>query len=131
MDLLDLYTHHRAHTIVGHDYPLDTFIAIRITLNQEASAHNLPRYTYWSEPSSDSQRPGDKKTLSSSNSKTTNGSTNATTTIPPPSPLQNGSVGERGKDGTIRFMLDPQRARDEKEVVKEFFRTEPVEEYVY
>jgi len=131
VDLLDLYTHHRAHTIVGPDYPLDTFIAIRITLNQEASAHKLPRYTYWTEPSNDSQRPGDKKTLPSSNNKAINGSTNLSTTISPHSPSQNGSVGERGKDGTIRFMLDPQRARDEKEVVKEFFRTEPVEEYVY
>jgi len=32
------------------------------------------------------------------------------------------------KEGTVRFMLDPERAREEKKVVGEYFRVE-VEEY--
>ena len=32
------------------------------------------------------------------------------------------------RDGTVRFMLDPERARDEKHAVEEFFKTEE-EEY--
>lgn len=37
-------------------------------------------------------------------------------------------VGERGREGTVRFMLDPERERDEKGVVEEFFKTDE-EEY--
>ena len=41
-----------------------------------------------------------------------------------------GSKGRAGvKDGTVRFMLDPERARDEKSVVSEYFHVEE-EEYV-
>lgn len=37
-------------------------------------------------------------------------------------------VGERGRDGTVRFMLDGERARDEKNLVAEYFKVEE-EEY--
>ena len=44
------------------------------------------------------------------------------------SPQSVNGAGKPGlKEGTVRFMLDPQRARDEKEAVKEFFRVEEVE----
>jgi CTD kinase subunit beta len=39
-----------------------------------------------------------------------------------------GKVGERGRDGTVRFMLNPDRAKDEKSVVSEYFKVE-IEEY--
>ena len=55
LDLLDLYINHRASTIVGAPLSLDEFIAIRITLNQEASARGYPRYTNWK----DLKSPGD------------------------------------------------------------------------
>ncbi|ORY11036.1 cyclin-like protein [Clohesyomyces aquaticus] len=45
LDLLDLYTHHRPLTAIGPLYSLETFISIRITLNQESTSSTLPRYT--------------------------------------------------------------------------------------
>ena len=44
------------------------------------------------------------------------------------SPTTNGTSKPGLKDGTVRFMLDPQRARDEKNSVGEFFKEEE-EEY--
>lgn len=38
-------------------------------------------------------------------------------------------VGERGRDGTVRFMLDAERARDEKNLVADYFKVEEEEEY--
>ncbi|KAF8477069.1 cyclin-like protein [Kalaharituber pfeilii] len=44
-DLLDLYTHHRSYTIVGEKYSAETYITIRIALNevsaQEASSSRI------------------------------------------------------------------------------------------
>ena len=129
LDLVDLYTHHRAATIVGQKFPLETFISIRIALNQEASAHKYPRYTMT-----------DKANQARSNggSKATNGAKKGPQTPTSPydhlsgdltSPIAGNGVSKPGlKEGTVRFMLDPQRAKDEKEAVKEFFKVEE-EEY--
>ncbi|KAF2089647.1 cyclin-like protein, partial [Saccharata proteae CBS 121410] len=45
LDLLDLYTHHRPTTLIGPSFHLDAYISVSITLNQEATASSLPRYT--------------------------------------------------------------------------------------
>ena len=138
LDLLDLYTHHRASTVVGQDHVLDTFISIRITLNQEASANKYPRHTQTA-----------KKKLLTNGVKATNGtrdskeaaSKDASRSLTSPrddlskglrSPQSAASINGANKpglrDGTVRFMLDPERARDEKLAVAEFFRVEE-EEY--
>ncbi|KAK4692352.1 CTD kinase subunit beta, partial [Lecanoromycetidae sp. Uapishka_2] len=78
LDLLDLYTHHQNSTLVGPQHALETFIGIRIALNQEASTKGATK-------------PG-------------------------------------LKEGTVRFMLDPQRAAEEEKTVAEFFKVEE-EEY--
>lgn len=39
-----------------------------------------------------------------------------------------GKAGERGRDGTVRFMLNPDRAQTEKSTVAEYFKVE-IEEY--
>ena len=108
------------------------FISVRITLNQEASAKNLPRYTG-----------NDVKTLVNG-AKATNGvkeknpkkpnrsqvGIGDTATIESKSAAMNGSSAPKPglKDGTVRFMLDPQRAKEEKSIVSEFFDFEE-EEY--
>ncbi len=130
LDLLDLYTHHRAATIVGLEHPLERFIDIRITLNQEASAQKYPRYTPWT-----------KKRTIANGVKTANGTKDLKDSrddskdrkSPPAmgtssAPGAKSRVGERGRDGTVRFMLDPERARDEKNLVAEYFKVEE-EEY--
>ena len=136
LDLLDLYTHHRTSTIVGQDLALDIFIDTRIILNQEASSNNYPRYTHNSE----------KKKKPSNGTKATNGANDVKATKSPVSPSDPlfkdtklsstmspaavaGPKGRAGvKDGTIRFMLDPERAREEQKIVAEYFKVEE-EEY--
>ena len=128
LDLLDLYTNHRASTIVGQDHSLETFLAIRIALNREASANNYPRYT---------NNPR-KKSLTNS-VKPTNGISDTDDSKSPISPRDGhqkdgrppsamapttalGNKGRAGlRDGTVRFMLDAERAREEKTIVAPYF----------
>ena len=131
LDLLDLYTHHRASTIVGQDHALETFISIRIALNQEASANKYPRHFQ-----------SHKKKYITNGAKAANGivdskAKNPITPITSPrdeslrdttSPTANGGPKPGLKEGTVRFILNPQRARDEKNAVAEFFKVEE-EEY--
>ncbi|MCJ1418265.1 hypothetical protein MMC32_004612 [Xylographa parallela] len=135
LDLLDLYTHHRTQTTVGQEYPIETFIAIRITLNQEAAANDYPRYTN-----------SVKKRSLTNGTKTANGTKDTRSAKSPLSPQDTlvsdgkssvtlsleAAAGARVraglKEGTVRFMLDPERARDEKMIVAEYFKIEE-EEY--
>lgn len=131
LDLLDLYTHYRASTIVGQDYPLEAFISVRIALNHEASANKYPRYFQ-----------SHKQISISNGAKAANGVIDSKvkkpiTPITSPrdgslrditSPTANGGSKPGLKEGTVRFMLNPQRARDEKDTVAEFFKVEE-EEY--
>ncbi|KAL9582713.1 MAG: hypothetical protein Q9212_003134 [Teloschistes hypoglaucus] len=134
LDLLDLYTHHRASTIVGQDYVLERFISMRITLNQEASAEDAPRFTH-----SNRKNGLTNGTTSNGVKEPKNSSSPREITTPKdvksPQPLGLTSVtgtpvqGKPGlKEGTVRFMLDPERARDEKHAVADFFKMEE-EEY--
>jgi CTD kinase subunit beta len=133
LDLLDLYTHHRVNTALGPYYSLETFISIRITLNDEASAAKIPRYaTYASE-------------AASSDPKGTNGvkprnGIDPTSPLAPPTPATPGTIspgttqppksaiGVRGQSGTVRFMTDAKRAQDEKKAVDRYWIAEE-EEY--
>lgn len=137
-DLLDLYNGHRMATSVGPMYPLDTFIRVRITLNHEKTSKSLPRYTLWD--SEDATRsavtsPADPERRNANGSALTyktNGSIITPTSISPQSPAPGaGTVGERGKDGTVRFMLDPVRAQQERDIVRDYFKPKEIEEYVY
>lgn len=153
LDLLDLYIHHRSSTVVGPEYPLEAFLAIRIPLNKQSEDEGLPRFTHWR----------DSRVSVSVNIKATNGTgpkhgknnkhkgkgkgkdqrdrefENAAPAAvgPPPNPLTpvsaNGEkpgLSDRGRDGTVRFMLDVERAEAEKKVVSSYFRDtmEEVEE---
>lgn len=135
LDLLDLYTHQRGSTAVGPEHALETFIGIRIALNQEASIQSFPRFT---------QTPSKK--VSANGIKDMNGAVDhkekRSVLSPRDDPIKsirspqevvpiNGTPthGKPGlRDGTVRFMLDPERARDEKHAVEEFFKVEE-EEY--
>ncbi|KAJ9364422.1 hypothetical protein DTO280E4_1668 [Paecilomyces variotii] len=118
LDLLELYTHHRGSTSVGPSFPVDKFLTIRIPLNQEVDAKKLPRYTNWRNGETNGSRDG--KDPAAKNVPTQN----------PLTPIS--ATGERpkpgGRDGTVRFMLDPERAQDEKAIVSEYFKNE-MEEY--
>jgi CTD kinase subunit beta len=112
----------RWSTIVGGQFSIDNYIAIRITLNKEATALNLPRYT---------------ETIDAPKS-ILNGAANGASKHSPASPPAMGPtsatgarsrVGERGKDGTVRFMLSAERARGEKEAVAKYFAADEYETY--
>ena len=115
--------------MIGPLFPLETFISIRITLNQEAASKEFPRYRINERRLKD----GD----SHSNKKLTNGNTKdksrkAATPISSPhdelndaiTPTSNGTFKPGLKEGTVRFMLDPQRAAEETKIVNEYFKVE-------
>ncbi|BDD58045.1 RNA polymerase II C-terminal domain kinase beta subunit [Monascus purpureus] len=123
-DLLELYTHHRASTSVGPSFPAERFLTVRIPLNQEAEAQKLPRYTYWKERETETKTNGPKR-----------GKRNGEP-IEKPAPLghpltpvsANGEKPRFGREGTVRYILDQDRADAEKQRVFEYFRVD-VEEY--
>lgn len=139
LDLLDLYTHHKASTVVGQSHVLEDFISVRIVLNQEAAASKYPRFTQ--NNSKKAHTNGVKTPNGVSNTKDAKDFKSLTSPLDDPSkelrsPQSAISVnGQPGhgkpglRDGTVRFMLDPERARDEKQAVAEFFKVEE-EEYV-
>ncbi|KAL8698171.1 MAG: hypothetical protein Q9224_001969 [Gallowayella concinna] len=137
LDLLDLYTHHRPSTIVGQDHALEKFISIRIALNQEASAEEVPPFA---QSNRKQAMTNGTATNGVKDKKDPKGFTSPRSIASPkdvisPQPIGLTSVtgttvqGKPGlKEGTVRFMLDPERARDEKHTVAEFFKMDE-EEY--
>jgi CTD kinase subunit beta len=132
LDLLDLYTHFQKSSIAGQKYNIEMFIQIRIKFNQEVDqTPGLTRYTEWHESNKTNGMKANVKTPktpitpASPSEVRTNGASPATL-----SPRSSGSrgIGARGQDGTVRFMLDAEQARQERETVNEFHRVE-YEEY--
>ncbi|KAF2262154.1 cyclin-like protein [Lojkania enalia] len=126
LDLLDLYTHHRTSSTVGPLYPLDTFISIRITLNQEATAANLPRFTLYASEPVQQQMNGTPKPRNGIDP--TSPLTPLTPGTVSPSQAPTSAIGIRGQNGTVRFMLDPKRAQAETKEVEKYYKVEE-EEY--
>ncbi|RMD44518.1 hypothetical protein DV735_g515, partial [Chaetothyriales sp. CBS 134920] len=139
LDLLDLYTtNFRSHTALSH-VSLDTFLAVRIPLNTECDRRQLPRYTEYIEAPPPAPSPTNGTCLSNTSSNTDNKPlTHATAApaadLPPEAPtpddipldqfIRNPGIrqrlGERGRDGTVRFLLDPEREREEARVRAQF-----------
>lgn len=135
LDLLDLYTHFQKSSTVGAQHVIEQFIQLRIKLNQEMNDAGLPRYSNMLEPSkygmkSNVKTPKTPITPASPAETRVNGKdVNSPATL---SPRSSGSgrrgIGARGQDGTIRFMQDAAKAKQEKEIVSEYFKEE-FEEY--
>jgi CTD kinase subunit beta len=126
LDLLDLYTHHRTSTAVGPLYSLETFIDIRIRLNQEASSANIPRYAAYASgaevSANGAAKPRNGLAPTSPLTPVTPGTTSPGTTAPA------SAIGVRGQSGTVRFMLDAARANRERAEVDKYLKVEE-EEY--
>lgn len=136
LDLLDLYTHFQKSTVIGPQYPQETFINLRIKFNQQMINMGLPRYT---EYAGDLIKNGNKSNVKTPNTPITPASpadakVTAKDVYSPAtlSPRSAGSgrlgMGARGQDGTIRFMQDASKAKEEKKVVDEYYKEE-FEEY--
>ncbi|KAK5138462.1 hypothetical protein LTR08_000048 [Meristemomyces frigidus] len=123
LDALDLYTQHTTASIVGTHYSLDEFLRVRLALNKECSADNIPRY----------QTRPDRPAATAGTLQVANG--HPTPVSPPeagaqslPQPTTTGLPALPEGGGTLRFILNPQLAADEKAEVQKFF-TEEWEEY--
>ncbi|GAB7349039.1 hypothetical protein MBLNU459_g8008t1 [Dothideomycetes sp. NU459] len=136
LDLLDLYTHYEKYTIVGPQYAMNGFLETRITLNKEAETAGFERYNHWVHPKKTAPNGAGSNgaKLSPASPASDPRSSNVVSPHSPPamgSAAANGTrirVGERGRDGTVRFMLQEARARDEKAIVAAFFAKDEYEE---
>jgi CTD kinase subunit beta len=137
LDLLDLYTHFQKSSIVGPSYNIEKFIQLKIKLNQEVEEDaTLSRYTEQHEPpktngiKSNIKTPKTPITPASPSDARINGKDIASPATLSPRSSGSGrkSIGARGQDGTIRFMLNADQAKKEKETVAEYFKVE-LEEY--
>lgn len=133
LDLLDLYTHFQSKTLVGPYHAIDTFIKIRIALNQEATQKQFPRYSEWKDPKTNGYGKHilTPKTPATPTSPADGRAINQNTAHPSPG-ASSGSgrqgVGARGQDGTVRFMLEGAQAKEEKAAVAQYFDVE-MEDY--
>ena len=121
LDALDMYTQHTASTILGAKYSLDDFLRIRLAFNKECSEKNLPRYVV-AQPT--------ERTSNGSTLRVANGHP---TPVSPPQPesqtqQQSGTQQTPEGGGTLRFVLNPQLAAEEKTEVQKYF-VEEWEEY--
>jgi CTD kinase subunit beta len=136
LDLLDLYTHFQKSSIVGPAHNIEKFIQIRIKINQEVeSESSLSRYTEQHEAPKANGRlniktPKTPITPASPSDVRTNGRDGASpaTLSPRSSGSSRRGIGVRGQEGTVRFMLDAEQAKQEKDTVAEYFKVE-YEEY--
>ena len=132
---------------MGSRYSANDFITIRIALNQEAESSHLARHattlapptpngavvTPSSNPSPLSPRSANtannkRRPPTSEGKKVTNSVYEDPTNDMMTATNGAGAAKPGMRDGTVRFMLDPVRAREEKETVRQFFKVEE-EEY--
>jgi len=102
-------------------------LSIRITLNQEADAAKIPRFALYASESSQAtngiSKPRNGIDSTSPLTPATPNTLSPRQTQPPTS-----AIGIRGQNGTVRFMLDAARARDERAEVDKYHK---MEEEVY
>jgi len=133
LDLLDLYTHFQRSSIVGPLYNIEKFIQLKIKLNQEIEDDTtISRYTEQHDyPKSNGFRsylntPKTPVTPASPSDTRINGRdiVSPATLSPQSSGSGRKNMGARGQDGTVRFMLDAEVAKQERDTVSEYFKVE-------
>ncbi|TGO82191.1 hypothetical protein BPOR_0895g00030 [Botrytis porri] len=129
LDLLDLYTHYQKQSIVGPLHNIEKFIGIRIKINQELEEKRLPRHTEHHEaPRNNGVRhaPNTPVTPASPADLRFNGHVASPANLSPKS-VSSGSkppAAIRGQNGTVRYMLDVAKAKNERDTVDTYFRDE-------
>lgn len=116
LDSCDLYIQHTTAATLGTRYTIDDFLRLRIALKKECDATNLPRNC-------------EAPTQLASVTKVQNGHP---TPVSPPQPDSNQALpapvilehAPPVAGGTLRFMLNPQLAHDERETVESYFKEE-------
>lgn len=136
MDLLDLYMYFHKFNIVGADFPRDQFAHLGIVFNKEMDASSFKRFTEHQEIrringlKSNVKTPKTPATPASPADTRMSGMDAASPATLSPRSSGSGkrTVGLRGTEGTVRFMLDSEQAKREKDITAEYFKTE-YEEY--
>lgn len=128
LDLLDLYTHFQKSSIIGPTYDIDKFIQLKIQLSQ---GKDESRYTEEHDaPKTNGIRSNIKtpKTpitpASPSDTRVSKDGVSPATLSPRSGSSRRGGIGGRGQDGTVRFMLDAEKVKQEKETVNDYFKVE-------
>ena len=119
LDALDMYTQHTSNTILGTSYTLEKWLSIRLAYNKECNESGIARYTtaaHWR------TAPADGSSLRVSNGHPT--------PVSPMEPAQvqsqnaNAGQGTGDQGGTQRFMLNPQRAAEERAQIQKYYTVE-------
>lgn len=128
LDALDLYTHNTASTILGTRYSLDDLLRIRLALNKECSDSSLPRYTMVHPPPSPDNTNGNSIRVANGHP-TPVSPPQANAQAPQPVNAYTATTQHTPQtDGTLRFMLNPKRATNERAEVNRYY-AEEWEEY--
>ncbi|KHN98435.1 C-type cyclin [Metarhizium album ARSEF 1941] len=120
LDLLDLYVQHHKSTKIGAQVDLSKFINIKIRLNTDLDSTAKPRHLYHCHRCEVEQA----HPLSTTTASATDPA-NASNHWPVDASIRRTA---RGQDGTMRFVFDPEAAKNEQETVSHFFKDE-YEEY--
>lgn len=126
-DLLEVYTEYLSATIVDRDPDLNTFLGIRIDLNSEASANQYPRYA---QSIMEKAFSNDKKNLATYGTRDhcesgLNPVVNLRKDASDKIQYQQSSASAKNlmrfNTGTVRYMMDPQRAKNKKRAMENIF----------
>jgi CTD kinase subunit beta len=117
-----MYTHYQKLTVAGSEFSVDAFLNVRIPLNDELNEKHLPRYTSYVDRRPKTNQNGAARTNGIDKHKD-HANHKGASPHDRDGNLANGNgvkprVGERGRDGTVRFMLNPDREQEEKKVVE-------------
>ncbi|KAH7258519.1 RNA polymerase II C-terminal domain kinase beta subunit [Fusarium solani] len=117
LDMLDLYVQHQKSTKLGPQFDQNKIIDIKIRLNNDLDKAFEPRHLFFcSRCEAEDPQP---LTPASATSPATSNSWPGDAS---------GRRTARGQDGTMRFVFDPESAKQEQETTGEYFREE-YEEY--
>jgi CTD kinase subunit beta len=116
LDSLDLYIQHTTTTTLGTRYSLDDFLRLRLALKKECDSNNFARNCV-----APVQLPPTAKVQNGHPTPVSPPQTDASQPLPAPVILEHAPpvLG-----GTLRFMLDPKLAHEEREIVDSHFKEE-------
>ncbi|KAL3953950.1 hypothetical protein ACCO45_011906 [Purpureocillium lilacinum] len=117
LDLLDLYVQHHKATKIGALFDLNTFIDIKIRLNGDLDAAAAPRYLYHC-----TNAPSAASTNGNGAGGGKAGVVATVAPVWPPDAVVRRTA--RGQDGTMRFVFDPEAARQEQDTSARYFNEE-------
>ncbi|KAI0873522.1 hypothetical protein GGS24DRAFT_490694 [Hypoxylon argillaceum] len=112
LDVLDLYTDHYRLTLLGQEINPQAFIDVKIQVNQQMEAAQIPRYQNFCSECERAGFPSPSSTDLGTSPISTAG-TNSTM-----------KRGPKGLDGTYRFLFDAEEVRRERAAYEEYTKDE-------